>query len=190
MNDASHRLRSDCTRPGTQFPRSGHNPEVAKLAIQSIEARKSLLSDLDSVRKLFREYEAELGVDLCFQGFEEELSSLPGKYAEPRGAILLALEGEEPAGVVALRPLGETQCEMKRLYVRPAQRGIGTGRKLAQAIILVARGKGYGSMVLDTLERLQPAIRLYESLGFRRCEPYYSNPEPDVVFMRLELGAT
>jgi len=79
---------------------------------------------------------------------------------------------------------------MKRLYVRPAQRGIGTGRKLAQAIILVARGKGYGSMVLDTLERLQPAIRLYESLGFRRCEPYYSNPEPDVVFMRLELGAT
>lgn len=163
---------------------------MARLAIHSIEARGSLLSDLDSVCKLFREYEAELGVDLCFQGFEEELSSLPGKYAEPRGAILLALDGEEPAGVVALRPFGETECEMKRLYVRPKYRGYGAGRRLAEAIVEAARAKGYGSMVLDTLERLQPAIRLYESLGFRRCEPYYSNPEPDVVFMRLELRST
>ncbi|RIJ97581.1 MAG: GNAT family N-acetyltransferase [Armatimonadetes bacterium] len=147
-------------------------------------------SDLNLVSKLFREYEAELGVDLCFQGFEEELSSLPGKYAEPRGAILLALEGEEPAGVVALRPLGETECEMKRLYVRPSFRGSGAGRLLTEAIVEAAEAKGYDTMVLDTLERLQPAIRLYESLGFERCEAYYSNPEPDVVFMRLELRST
>ncbi|WKZ80732.1 MAG: GNAT family N-acetyltransferase [Fimbriimonadaceae bacterium] len=155
------------------------------MAIRSVSP-----SDIDLVRKLFREYEAELRVDLCFQGFEQELCSLPGKYAEPRGAILLALEGEEPAGVVALRPLGETECEMKRLYVRPAFRGHGAGRLLAEAIVGAAKSKGYGAMALDTLERLQPAIRLYESLGFRRCEPYCSNPEPDVVFMKLELRST
>lgn len=174
----------------TQLLRCGHNPGVATLTVQTLVARETLLSNLDSVRSLFREYEAELGVDLCFQGFEDELKTLPGKYAEPEGRLLLAFHGDEPIGVVALRPLGEAECEMKRLFVRPAYRGSGAGRELTGAILDAAREKGYKAMVLDTLQRLQPAIALYESLGFRRCEPYYSNPEPDVVFMRLELRST
>ena len=122
-------------------------------------------ADLDLTRTLFREYQAELGVDLCFQGFERELAELPGNYAAPVGRLLLAFEHVEPAGCVALRPFDLKRGEMKRLYVRPAFRGRGLGRELAVKIIDEARAAGYHEMVLDTLDTLKPAIELYRSLG-------------------------
>ena len=136
------------------------------------------------VRTLFREYAVELGIDLCFQGFEEELASLPGKYAAPSGALLLA--GEE--GCVALRDVGDGVCELKRLFVRPSARGSGLGNDLALAIVERGRQLGYRHMVLDTLDRLEPAIRLYSRLGFEESEPYYDNPLPGVVYMRKALA--
>ena len=139
--------------------------------------------DLELVRTLFREYAEELGVDLCFQGFEEELASLPGKYGPPGGALLLA--GDR--GCIALRNIVDGVCEMKRMFVRPAGRGKGLGRELAIAIVNRGAELGYREMVLDTLEQLAPAIRLYEGLGFAECEPYYENPLRDVVYMRKAL---
>jgi ribosomal protein S18 acetylase RimI-like enzyme len=143
--------------------------------------------DRDTVVALLREYAASLSVDLCFQGFEQELLSLPWEYAEPRGALLLAWEGERAAGCVALRPLDGDACEMKRLYVRPARRGTGIGRRLALAIIESARGRGYGRMRLDTLPSMVEAQRLYERLGFRDVPPYRANPVPGARFMELRL---
>lgn len=130
--------------------------------------------DLETVRALFREYQRFLGVDLCFQGFEEELATLPGGYAPPQGRLLLARVDEQAAGCVALRPLQEAGvCEMKRLFVRPAYRGQGWGRWLATQIIHEATALDYAVMRLDTLDTLDPAMRLYSELGFRRCAPYY-----------------
>ncbi len=140
-------------------------------------------ADLELVRTLFREYAEELGVDLCFQGFEEELASLPGKYAPPNGALLLVGE----LGCVALRPFSEGVCEMKRLFVRPQGRGAGVGKQLALAILARATELGYKSMVLDTLDSLTAAIKLYENLGFKVCAPYYENPLPGVVYMLSEI---
>lgn len=139
------------------------------------------------VRSLFREYETSLGVDLCFQGFEQELASLPGKYAPPAGDLLLGLVNGEVLGCVAVRRLENAICEMKRLYVRPQARGTGLGKQLAQQIIVVARTLGYLRMRLDTLDRLSVAMRLYESLGFRRIDPYYYNPLPGVVYWEVDL---
>jgi len=145
--------------------------------------------DLETVRALFREYEQFLGVDLCFQGFAEELATLPGRYAPPRGRLLLAREGEQAAGCVALRPLQEEgACEMKRLFVRPASRGQGLGRMLAQWIIHEALTVGYTVMRLDTLDTLECAMRIYETLGFQRCAPYYANPLPGVVYWQRALS--
>jgi len=144
-------------------------------------------SDLDSARVLFREYQAELNVDLCFQSFEEELAGLPGKYAPPEGRLLLAFEGTQPVGCVALRPHSETRCEMKRLYVRPAARGTGLGRELAIRIVDEARQIGYREVVLDTLDRLRPALKLYRSMGFRDVPAYYHNPLAGVVFLKVDL---
>jgi putative acetyltransferase len=142
---------------------------------------------VNAVRTLFREYAAELAVDLCFQSFEAELAELPGKYAPPAGCLLVALAGEEYAGCVALRPHSPETCEMKRLYVRPAQRRSGLGRQLAVVIIEAARTIGYRRMVLDTLWRLAPALALYRDLGFVEVAPYYLNPLPEVVYMALNL---
>ena len=136
---------------------------------------------------LFREYQQFLDVDLCFQGFEDELTNLPGKYAEPSGAILLAELEDEIVGCVALRFLKDKTCEMKRLYVRPQVQGHSLGRLLAEAIIKKAKQLGYKKMQLDTLQRLDRAIGLYEKLGFREVQPHYSNPLDEVVYWELGL---
>ena len=146
-------------------------------------------TDLAEIRGLFTEYARGLGVDLCFQGFAEELATLPGLYAPPRGALLLARKQAVPAGCVAVRPRGEGVCEMKRLYVRPEFRGSGLGRALAERIIETGRRLGYRRMVLDTLAHMRPALRLYDQLGFRPSTPYYHNPLPEVVFLSLALDA-
>jgi shikimate dehydrogenase len=144
-------------------------------------------ADVASIVRLFREYQEWLGVELCFQDFEAELASLPGAYAAPRGALLLAESRGEPIACVALRPLADDICEMKRLYIREAWRGAGLGRALARAIIDAARTIGYTRMRLDTLERLRAANLLYRDLGFRPCEPYCHNPLEGAVFMELDL---
>jgi len=142
---------------------------------------------LSTVRRLFREYQHYLGVDLSFQDFEKELSRLPAPYTPPAGAILLALIGHETAGCVALKDLGSGICEMKRLYVRPVFRGRGLGRGLAEAVIKEAQMRGYITMRLDTLKTLTEAMKLYELLGFKRIAPYYANPLPDVVYWERAL---
>jgi ribosomal protein S18 acetylase RimI-like enzyme len=142
----------------------------------------------DLVETLLREYATTLGVDLCFQGFEQELAALPWEYAEPRGALLLALDGSDAAGCVGLRPLEPGACEMKRLYVRPAWRGTGLGGRLARAVIDAARARGYGQLRLDTLPSMAEAQRLYQRLGFHDVAPYRPNPVPGARFMELRLG--
>jgi len=139
------------------------------------------------IRALFEEYARSLSVDLCFQGFAQELAGLPGDYAPPSGRLLMALKGAEPAGCVALRKWGEGICEMKRLYVRPAFRGTGLGRWLVDEIIAAARAIGYGRMRLDTLPSMTEAIGLYTSIGFREIGPYRHNPVPDHKQMELVL---
>ena len=144
-------------------------------------------TEIEAVRKLFREYEAFLDVDLCFQSFEEELADLPGKYSRPSGDLLIGFDGKSVVGCVAVRKLDDGVCEMKRLYVRPEARGTGLGRRLAQEIIKISQELDYALMRLDTLDRLAEAMQLYESLGFRRTAPYYKNPLPGVVYWELDL---
>ncbi len=143
--------------------------------------------DIEETGTLFREYEKSLGIDLCFQNFEEELASLPGDYAPPSGSLLLARSGDALAGCVALRKLEGEICEMKRLYVRDAFRGRGIGRLLAKKIIEEGRRIGYRRMLLDTLPSMQAAILLYRSLGFREIEPYRHNPIGGALFFERKL---
>ena len=142
---------------------------------------------LDEIRDLFREYEAFLKVDLCFQAFEQELAGLPGRYAPPGGDLLIARKGDRAAGCVALRDIGFPVCEMKRLYVRPEFRRQGLGRMLCERIIDRAKAVGYRKMRLDTLDKLEQAVQLYQSLGFVETSAYYLNPLPGVVYCELDL---
>jgi putative acetyltransferase len=170
--------------------------------------------DLSTVRALFQEYARWLREDLCFQGFEEELATLPGKYSRPGGDVLLCTESpsepasepasaqadipvlEHPAagrtasgilGCVAYRPFREAVCEMKRLWLRPTAHGLGYGRALVLEVEQRARADGYGSIVLDTLERMSSAVHLYRSLGYGEIPPYYHNPLPGAVYLSKEL---
>jgi len=145
--------------------------------------------DIAAARALFEAYAASLPIDLDYQDFAGELTGLPGKYAPPRGALLLARDGlGEGVGCAALRPLAEPEyCEMKRLYVRPALRGTGLGRRLAQAIIGQAREIGYRAMRLDTLASMEGARSLYRSLGFVSVDAYYAPTPAGTVFMELSL---
>ena len=149
--------------------------------------------DVEIARSLFREYTASLRIDLSFQGIAAELSGLPGRYAPPKGHILIAWSGEGQHGpahaidCVAMRPLAEGCCEMKRLYVRPQARGHDLGRRLAQAIVGCARDAGYARMRLDTLGSMRAAQALYASLGFRPTDPYYDNSIPGTRYMALDL---
>jgi ribosomal protein S18 acetylase RimI-like enzyme len=140
-------------------------------------------ADLGEVRALLREYAASLSFALDFQEFDRELAELPGAFAPPRGELLLA----RGKGCVALRPLDETTCEMKRLYVRPQARGEGLGRRLAEAIVADARKLGYTRMRLDTVPGMEAAQALYEQLGFREIAPYTPNPVAGTRFLELDL---
>jgi putative acetyltransferase len=180
--------------------------------------------ELAAARDIFREYAASLNVDLCFQNFAQELAQLPGDYAEPRGALLLALVDAPPPGrdgaasphpspspalpeaarltrangqpayvaaCCALRPLDTVDyanaAEMKRLYVRPAFRGLGLGRQLAEAVLDAARAAGYACVLLDTLDAMESARALYEDLGFVEVPPYYHNPIAGAHYLKVEL---
>lgn len=145
-------------------------------------------TDMNAIRELFQEYANLLAEDFCLDGLEEELAGLPGEYAPPRGALLAAVTGGVPVGCVALRRLEPGVCEMKRMYVRPEERGGGLGRRLAEGIIAEARRLGYHTMRLDTLpHRLPVAVALYRSLGFVDIAPYNANPVPGVLHMELPL---
>ncbi len=144
---------------------------------------------ISTARELMAEYATSLKFNLCFQGFDEEMRSLPGKYSPPSGRLLLALWDERPAGVIALRALAEAGlCEMKRLYVRPEFRGHGIGRVLAERVIGEAAEIGYARMRLDTVPgNMDRAIAMYRELGFRQTIPYYDSPVGQTLFMELDL---
>ena len=144
-------------------------------------------SDFEHIRALFREYADALGVNLDYQGFEDELRDLPGSYAPPAGTLLLARNDGDVVGCVGVRPIDERTAEMKRLYVRPAGRGLGLGRTLAEAAIRFATVTGYERMRLDTLPQMDRAQELYRSLGFSAIEAYRFSPVPGTVFLELVL---
>jgi GNAT superfamily N-acetyltransferase len=156
-------------------------------SLQLTIAQASSASDIATARRLFEEYAASLGTDGCFQGFEQELATLPGSYAPPGGRLLLATHGSDVAGCVALRPLDVDVCEMKRLYLRPAFHGRGLGRALVKEILREARIAGYRRMRLDTLPTMRAALALYRQLGFREIPPYGSNPIEGTLFLELQL---
>jgi GNAT superfamily N-acetyltransferase len=144
--------------------------------------------DIEDIGVLFDEYAGLVAEALCFQNYGAERSGLPGEYGPPGGALLIARDGEVPAGCVALRRLDSASGEMKRMYVREAFRGTGLGRRLALAIVEQARSRNYGRIVLDTLPKLAPAIALYRDLGFRQTGPYLASPTPGALCFELRLS--
>lgn len=163
-------------------------PQGASFQIQSVRAA----ADIEAVRQLFLDYSVSLGVDLCFQGFDEELATLPGRYAPPSGELLLARNAYGKAiGCVALRALDregiEGCCEMKRLYVAPEGRGLGLGKALIDATVRFARRAGYSEMRLDTLPGMAQAIHLYKEAGFEVMPAYYETPLVETLFFRRVL---
>jgi putative acetyltransferase len=156
------------------------------MTIRITEARWP--QDREAVSALLREYVVSLDEDICFQNPDAEIGSLPGKYARPGGLVLIAREADKPAGVIAYRMFEPGVCEMKRLYVPPEFRGRGLARELANELIEDARGRGYRTMLLDTLASMSAARALYRDLGFAPVEPYYDNPLHGVMYMALELG--
>jgi ribosomal protein S18 acetylase RimI-like enzyme len=157
------------------------------MAARIVQAEGSEAVEL--ARRLFQEYAAALEVDLAFQGFAEELEGLPGAYVPPGGGLLLGFDGHEPAGCAAFRPLEPAVAEMKRLYVRPAARGGGWGRRLATRVVTDARAAGYQRLRLDTLPSMGAALGLYLNLGFREIPAYRHNPVPGTRFLELDLRA-
>ena len=157
----------------------------------TIEAARTP-EDMAAARELFVEYADWLGEDLCFQGFSRELAELPGDYCPPCGRLFLARTVHpargEPAGCIALRPFDAHAAEVKRLYVRPAHRGSGLGSRLARLAIVAAREAGYRRLVLDTLARMEEAVRLYRGLGFGEIVAYYDNPLAGALYFELELA--
>jgi ribosomal protein S18 acetylase RimI-like enzyme len=143
--------------------------------------------DLSTVQRIFREYAEDLGFDLGFQGFEQELISLPGKYTLPRGCLLLAWCKHEVVGCVAFRPIDDQICEMKRLYVKSGLRSLNLGKQLVERICNEARAQGYRKMLLDTLPSMQAAIKIYKSFGFKPVEPYVFNPIEGAMFLGLDF---
>lgn len=166
------------------MPSIDGSPQISLFRPDSREA-------LAETRLILREYAGSLGVDLCFQNFEDELASLPGDYAAPGGRLLLASVDGAIAGCGGVRPLADVDyanaCEMKRLYVRPAFRRFGLGRLLAQALMDEARSAGYSVLLLDTLDDMEAARELYASLGFQDIPPYYYNPIPGAHYLKAEL---
>lgn len=148
-------------------------------------------ADIDDARALFGAYAESLAIDLGFQNFAEELATLPGAYAPPRGLLLVAYVDGAPAGCGAFRPIDDCDypnaCEMKRLYVRPAFRGFGLGRQIAEALMDGARRAGYGTILLDTLDEMEAARELYASLGFESISPYYFNPLSGAHYLKADL---
>jgi len=167
-------------------PISPEHPQAFTLAVADTPAL------YDQARALFLEYAGQLGVDLCFQGFAAELEGLPGDYAGPGGLLVLALVDGAPAGCGAFRPLPDADyvdaCEMKRLYVRRPFRRFGLGRVLAEHLLDRAFEAGYSTMLLDTLDDMEAARKLYEILGFREIPPYYYNPVPGAHYLKADLG--
>ncbi len=174
------RLRVPCQRARARM-QTAHR--IALTEAQS-------LADLAAVRDLFREYATWLNFSLAYQNFEEELASLPGKYATPQGRLFLASVGDVVAGCAALRPLERSMCEMKRLYVRAGFHGLGIGRALAQRLIEESRTMGYSHIRLDTIaDKMPEAIALYRSLGFQEIAAYYAGARPGTLFFELRLRA-
>ena len=174
-----HESGGDCHFSGVTVPPFDKTGEIA-----IVPALEQLIA---SARGLIAEYGVSLGVDLSYQNFAEELASLPGAYAPPWGALLIAEAAGEFAGCVAMRPLGENVCEMKRLYVRPPWRATGLGRRLALAILEEARRAGYRAIRLDTLAPMTAARALYFSLGFRAIPPYYPGAVAGTTFLEFNL---
>lgn len=143
--------------------------------------------DLEDVKELFLRYEKSTGVSLCFQGFQEELDHLPGKYGEPEGVLLLFKIGGKAAGCCALKPLEEKICELKRLFVLEEHRGRGLSRMLMERILIEARRRGYEKIRLDTLAVMKPALGLYKSVGFEEISAYIYNPLPGALYFEKVL---
>lgn len=148
---------------------------MTRATVMNVIIRQAGPDEMNVVRELFHEYASSLGFSLCFQGFDQELATLPGKYAPPEGSLMLAFDHGEGVGVVGLRPLENSVCEMKRLYVKPSQRGKGLGRKLAERVVQEARARGYQRMRLDTLPNMEEARKLYAAMGFVMIPAYYDN---------------